>query len=809
MEIKKIPTLNEEFDISILLKILRKNAILYVFLLLLSIIGGFIYLRYTPPNYKSVSILQINKETDQTSVLNLENVYGNTSMQNLIELLRSKEFLKRIIGKLPLKVNYFAKGTFLDSELYKKSPFFVEYRNLRDYLNGVDISIDFKDESTYTISYRLGGNPCNYTLKTNQWNSINGAEIYVNVSQFASIKERQESLKRDSYYFRILDDDGAFNLHMRALNIRILSSSANTIEVSYTGTNAQKTSDIVNAIAEGFLVYNVEKKQERAEKILAFIEEQLVINYEELNETEREILRLKKLYNLDEDVLDEDPLFSKENLRKREEYQEYYNKMNTMKVLMEQLSSRDSLNIPEVMALMAESESMSMVFNFLNSIQKLQEKRENLLQYFTENNKNVKEVDKDIDNQIQLLANVLSSSLANMEEEISKINFDAEQQTLEKNEISGYDEIEFSKLLRMRSIHNELYNQLVDKKAQYLISKAGHVSQNLILEKSQVPSFPIFPIGSTVHFFSIIIALVVVVLITIIKYLLHNEINTIQDIKNYTTAPVLGTIPFNKNSKQYSHLLVENKSTSLFTESLRSVRSNLDFLQKNSGSKIIAISSTISGEGKTFVAINLAGVLAFSGKKVVLVDMDLRKPKVHLGFDVNNDIGMSTVLIGRNNLEECIKNSDIKGFDFITSGPLPPNPSELAMSDDFDLVLSSLKEKYDVILIDTPPIGIVSDAISSYRRADVPLYIAKAGYSKKNFINNLNYLLEEKEIPTISVILNGGNVSHSRYGYGYTMRKYGYGYGYGYGYSSGYYTKEDDVSEPFYIRLFKLFKKDK
>ena len=219
----------------------------------------------------------------------------------------------------------------------------------------------------------------------------------------------------------------------------------------------------------------------------------------------------------------------------------------------------------------------------------------------------------------------------------------------------------------------------------------------------------------------------------------------------------------------------------------------------------MAVTSTISGEGKTFIAINLAGVIAFSGKRVVILDLDMRKPKIHIGFNVENNHGMSTILIGRDKVEDCIMHSTLPNLDFITAGPIPPNPAELIINPRMDQLIESLKTKYDIIICDTPPVGIVIDGIPVIQRADYPLYILRANYSRKMFIVQINKLMNDNKIKNISVILNGVEMSRVKYGYGYG---YSYGYGYGYGYSYGYgYYEDDDKPANLFTRMRDFFGK--
>ena len=237
----------------------------------------------------------------------------------------------------------------------------------------------------------------------------------------------------------------------------------------------------------------------------------------------------------------------------------------------------------------------------------------------------------------------------------------------------------------------------------------------------------------------------------------------------------------------------------------------MQFLSNKKSAKIIAITSTISGEGKTFIALNLAGIIAFSGKKVVVLDLDMRKPKLHLGFGAENNNGMSTLLIEKDSLDNCIRHSDLDGLDFITAGPIPPNPSELIINGVLDVLIEELKKDYDMIVIDNPPVGLVTDGIPIIQKADYPIYIFKANYSKKNFIQNVDRIINENNVPNLSIILNSVDIENKGYGYNYG---YGYGYGYGYDYGSssaygGYYTDEasTDKNKGFFSKLFKKSRK--
>jgi capsular exopolysaccharide synthesis family protein len=252
---------------------------------------------------------------------------------------------------------------------------------------------------------------------------------------------------------------------------------------------------------------------------------------------------------------------------------------------------------------------------------------------------------------------------------------------------------------------------------------------------------------------------------------------------NTQGVSLIGVVPKYDSQIPVSQLIVDKNPKSIISEAFRTIRTNLSFIDNTPGSKLISISSTISGEGKTFIAINIAGILAFTGKKVVLIDLDMRKPKIHKGFGVKNDVGMSTILTGENKIEDCFNNSSIDNLKFITAGPTPPNPSELILSEKLGQVIAELQTKFDYVVIDNAPVGLVTDGIETLRKSDYPIYVLRAEYSDKYFIQNLVRLKMENQITRIAAVLNDVDMSKKRYGYNY-------GYTYSYGYGTGYYTDD-------------------
>jgi capsular exopolysaccharide synthesis family protein len=269
------------------------------------------------------------------------------------------------------------------------------------------------------------------------------------------------------------------------------------------------------------------------------------------------------------------------------------------------------------------------------------------------------------------------------------------------------------------------------------------------------------------------LGLLLSMLLLSLKYILHDSISNQRELERTTHAPILGAIPtYIREKMEISKLIINKNPKASISESFRTIRTNMEFMLPSKKKKrIISVTSTVSGEGKTFVTLNLAGVIALSDTKVIILDLDMRKPKIHLAFDEDNHAGVSTILIGKHKLLDCVRKTSIDSLDYIGAGPTPPNPSELIMRPEFDLLLKELHQDYDVIVIDTPPVGLVTDGILVMKKADLPVYVVRADYSKRYFVKNINKLVNNNNFSKLSIVLNA--FKHlSQYGYGYDYSYY-------------------------------------
>ena len=354
------------------------------------------------------------------------------------------------------------------------------------------------------------------------------------------------------------------------------------------------------------------------------------------------------------------------------------------------------------------------------------------------------------------------------------------------------DQQELIKIKRKYDLSDNIYTTFLQKRSEADIVKAANLSDIHFIDPAKdVGGGLIGPKTSVNYVLALFLGILIPLIVVLIIFFINNSIQNTEELSNLTNIPLIGVIGVNRDK---TALAVYNKPKSALSESFRAIRSSLQFLYKKQnvdGAKTLMITSSVSGEGKTYCSINIATVFALSEKKTVIVGLDLRKPKLFEEFNLNNDKGVVNYLINESSVDEITNATEISFLDVILSGPIPPNPAELIISERLGDLMRELKQKYDYIILDTPPVGLVSDALELDQYCDVTLYIVRQNFSKKDMITLLNNRVKRGELKNTSIVLNGFE-NKAKYGTGY-----GYGYGYGYGnntYAEGYHEKEPVVS---------------
>jgi capsular exopolysaccharide synthesis family protein len=320
-------------------------------------------------------------------------------------------------------------------------------------------------------------------------------------------------------------------------------------------------------------------------------------------------------------------------------------------------------------------------------------------------------------------------------------------------------------------VNEKIYSYLLEKRSETAIIKASTVSKNRMIDKALLPAAPILPNRKMIILSGLALGLLLGLALAFLRAFLDDRIKDEEEIPKLTHVPILGNIPHIKEHNQ--KVFVSSSPKSAIAESFRNLRTNLQFMTRGNHGHVIAVTSTVAGEGKTTVCINLGAIMSMAEKRTIILNLDMRKPTLHQQFGLKNEKGMSTLLSGHTKLVDVIQHTEYPNLDVISSGPVPPNPSELIQSELMEKLLEKLREVYDVVILDTPPVGLVTDARTLMHFADTSIYVVRAGYSKKVFLKNVEKISTFRDISGLGILLNDAKMHKNNYSYGY-----GYGYGY-------------------------------
>ncbi len=794
---ERISNFGNEFDPGLFLHILRKNFFLTALIIAVALTATFLYLRYTPPVYEARTIIQLSSSDNAKRILNVNQFTEDNSLLGEIELMKSKLLIARAVKRLPLEVTYFEEGEIMTDQRYPSSSFIIEVLSVQD-SSILDQTIYVKFSRNNSYHLEMGGFQVGEVEKIAKIVS-NPYFTYKLMVVDPNYYERIET-GEISFFFVINRPSTLASKFSRQLAIKILNNTAKTIELSVRDNNPGIARDYVVAHAEEYLEFDLENRKLSEKNIIKFIDSQLDTVYRNLRDSELQLNiyktenRISNLENLSGLYFEYFRSFDEELLRI--ELEESLLKQ-VIKTMNEAGSEAD---VYHLIPLISGSTYEGSIAAMLEQLRNMLVTREEIQFDIKETSRRIQSLDYSIDIQEKLIMESINAALNKLIERRNFINAKIRDYESEFGAIPA-KELEFARLKRLFDINEKYYTILLEKKTQYSISKAGFVSENRILERLLSSNQPISPNKNLITIGALLLAVLLSLGIIFLKYILHNKISGVNEIIKMSNASttVLGIIPKYKKDIPTSQLLIDKNPKSMIAESFRNLRANIQFLGSGDdpdGPRVIAITSTTSGEGKTFVAINLAGIMAYSGRKVIIIDLDMRKPKIHQGFDSDNLEGMSTLLIGKSDLKSCIRSGKVDNLDFITAGPIPPNPAELILNKRMHEILAQLKELYDVIIVDNPPIGLVTDGLPIIKLADNPIYIFRADYSRKQYIQMVDRLINENNLHKLSVVLNCVDVDRHNDG-----SSYGYGYGYSQGY--GYYDDEEKKPTSLIRRIFK------
>lgn len=733
------------------------------------------YLWYTPSLYSTSASLKFDtKEPELPGIIKSSASFESSNrLQSETYVIQSREVLLNAISKVDYQISFFLEGRVRTSETYPFVPFpvLILQQDSADFFRGM-IAFRKLDEKHFKIIY-------NETEKE----YLFGERVQLPGVAF-SIKEA--NVPADALYsFKFNRKEDFLGRVNSGLSMREAAKSSNVLLVSLVDRNPIFAADILNAILIEYINYDLSQKRISGDQTIDFINSQLdFLNKRvEISGTELENFKKKR------QILNPSSNSSLQ-VSKLTEIQSQLNTLEIEGLYIQQLLEQVSTQPAKISYnLNLEGKTDALLSNLIYEFNILLSQKQKNLSLYTPDSEPIKEIDRQIGTLKDAIVQNIKA-LKNRNQTNRTYYFNQLQEVNQELYKLPADEKEFVNLKSNFETDQTVFQLLSQKKLEAQITRAAVVPGAVTVEKAGVGSRLISPVPGKMYTYGIMIGFFTSIVLIIAARLLNPYIydkNTVEDLSNVPIIGIIRKFPdyIDQNNTQTLSL---SQPKSVFAESVRSVRTNLSFLASEKDSKVICITSEVSGEGKSFVSVNLASTLALIEKKVILIAADLRKSKLHRTFGVKNQVGLSTYLSNQSTVEDIILHSDNNGLDFITSGPVPPNPSELLHSERLKILLEELKKTYDFILIDTAPVGLVSDAIPLIRQSDINAFIIRAGVSRFNAASIPERLTNEYHLNNVVIILNafGNEMLHSSfYSSSYNDRNYSYYYyadynGYGY-----------------------------
>jgi tyrosine-protein kinase Etk/Wzc len=761
----------------------------FVVSMIVCLAGAIAYLKTTTPIYEvDAKILLKDDQKGGSSAadnlstfqdLGLFNVKNNAD--NELEILKTSNLMERAVRKLGLYARYSETGSFRNADLYgKECPISVRLpETVLDTLHGTfNFQVEAQPNGTYTFTGNYKDKDyCVNASRIDSQVALPFGMIYITPGPYRprEIINIDVTLKSPSKMAKGL---------LSQVDMELTSKTTTVVNVTFKTSNLQKGTDFVKAFIDA---YNEEDMKDRnlvAINTDAFLNQRLFSLGGNLTDVEKQVESFKQSEGLT-DITSQSQLFIQQTGDFEKRRLDVETQLNIIKGLEAYINKRENRYQLLPAGTGVESSDLNDLIVEYNNLL-LDRKR--LSRTASENNRAM----IDLNEQIKALFKTVQSSVNN-----EKRNLLISEQDLRQKESQNAGRIksiprqerEYTKISRQQGVQSQIYLYLLQKKEENALSMTTVIPKAKVIDQPSSSGVPVSPKQNLVLIIAFVLGLFLPVAGLYIRELFRYQIENKEELEKISDVPILGEIP---KSEETSNVVIHEHSTDGFTEMFRLLRTNLMFVLNTSDKKVINVVSSIGGEGKTFMTINLAMSLALLHKKVLIVGLDMRKPKMGGYIGLDNKAGLSLYLSGYLDRSKLIQPSGIHPNLFaITSGPIPPNPNELLTEPTLDELIAEFREQFDYIVIDTAPAGAVSDCFLLNRFADINLYVVRADYTPIKNISDANDIFKKQRLNNMYFILNAEDMSKSSYTYRYGYRKkYSYGYGYGYGYYGSEHHKE-------------------
>jgi capsular exopolysaccharide family len=772
----KVGSKNESFEFNIKEILMRYLHYSWLFALgiAIALLVAWLYLRYTPPQYKISATMLIrndgsrgNTGSDVFSELSLYR--ESTNKQNEIEILKSRAMMMRVVDSLGLQYSYFVVGNVKTTNIYRESPFELEFLDAPS--NSLSLDIHFKDRNSFSI----GDNPKVYVMGE----PVRYADFYF---RLVPRETNYSEMSYRDYIVKWMPTQMAAMSLSRGLIVESMELSS-MLQLNYITENPRLGADIINTLMAEYNKAAIEDKNQINRNILAFINDRLILVDKQLDSVERDL----QSYKTGKQVLDlpsQSNVYFNNMIETNETIRKQEINIGVIELLENYLNSPEHKLTLVPSTLGIQDGTLQILTDNYNKL--IDDRTAQLQTGATVNSPAVKNIEEDIEQAriklLQALANIKAATMNTI------ASLRSQNQNLNKELASiPLKERESREKLRQQESKQSLYLYLLQKKEESSIAEASTIANSRVLDHALPIQTRVSPMPARVYAIAVLAGVVIPVIIVYLITLLNDKVTTKSDILKSTETPIVGEIG---HSQLKNMLLFPEKSRSVVAEQLRIVRTNLRFILGELFEKpVIMITSSFSGEGKSFISTNLGAVMALSGKRTVVLEFDLRKPKIITNLGLTKGQGLTNFLVGAAHMENLPQPvPQVDNLYVISSGPVPPNPAEILLSSRIDELFTWLRSQFEVIIIDTAPVGLVSDAVTLNQYANSTLYVIRQRYTFKRQLNFINDLYVQNKLNRMGLIVNDVVSSGSASYYGYGGAHYGYGYGYGNG--NGYYEEE-------------------
>lgn len=738
----------------------------FTLFIVLGLAAAWLYLRYATPTYSVNAKILVQDEQKGGNipgeeVLEQLQIYTSKSnVDNEVEILQSRSLMETVVKNLQLNVSYWQEGRVKTTELYRKLPFSVRWLNLNDSLSTVRYYINPLSENRFSISADK------MAARERSW----GDTLHLPEGIMRVERRPLYPLVTEPYIVKVSSLDAAVSNYQGKLSVGIPNKQVSTVALKLITAIPEKGETILNELVNAYMKASVESKNRIADSTIAFVDNRLALVSKELTGVEKNIQQFKQANQLT-DLSEQSKLLISSTGDFSKQLTEQEVKLSVINSLEQYISDeKNNKRIVPSSLVLQDPTFVALVEKYNN----FQVERERLLISSTPSNPMVQSIDAQLRNLRGDLQSNLASFKTGIQTSIGELKGRSGLLDQKIQQVPAKERV-FLDYSRQQAIKQELYLFLLKKREESAISKSSNLAVARIIDPAKSDALPSMPKRTLVYLVGLILGLIFPAVMLYLKDLLNRRVINKQDITNNTPVPILAEIC---HTKEHDDIVIGKDTVTPIAEQFRAMRTNLQFVLSGAQEKVILLTSSMSGEGKSFVAMNLAATLALSGKKVVLMELDLRKPKISEKLKLSNKQGFSTYVIGKTSLEQLLQPA---GFHencwVIASGPIPPNPAELLLLDQTKQLFATLRKQFDYIVIDTAPVGLVTDAQLLGYLADVTLYLVRQGYTFKQQLLLSKELYQQGKLPRMNLVVNDVKAGK---GYGYS---YGYQYGYGYGYA--------------------------